>query len=176
MGNTESAEKLSEQESHATAPFDTKKILLLHHSNAAQAKIVRNFRDALISKGKESIWVTDFVNIADRKEIHRGLMWLKELNNVVLICLTSESIGDQFERIVRAKAFADQNGRLHPKVFTVSFGESLISKWPPKGLQNGSTDFRDFYFGFADVTKTRPEDFKSSLRMNSLIAAMKGTD
>lgn len=183
MGNTESAKKRqqrkkvlkqAEEEWRKIRPFTTKEVLLLHNSNASQLKIARYFRDALLAKAKESVFVDDFVNIADGNEIPRGLAWLNETNNVVLICLTSESV-EQFQRIIHEKGFADEIGKLHPKVFTISFGKSLTSEWPPKGLKKGSVDARDFHFGFADVEKIRPQDFENSLRMNSLIAAMRGT-
>lgn len=183
MGNTQSAKKRQqrkellkkmEEESKKTRPFETKNVLFLHKSNAAQLDTVRNFRDALILKTNGTVHVTYFVNIADENEIPESLEWLNELNNVVLVCLTSEAI-QSFERIVRKKRFADENGQLHEKLFTVTFGEKLDSQWPPKGLKTGSTDLRDFYFGFTDVENIRPQDFKKSLRLNSLIAAIKAT-
>ncbi|XP_044164061.1 uncharacterized protein LOC122948348 [Acropora millepora] len=183
MGNSESSRKKQqrkelleqiEKEEKKTRPLDTKKILLLHKSNGAQLQITRYFRDALIVKSNESVCVTNFVNIADGKEIPKSPTWLDELNSVVLICLTSESI-EEFGQVILEKGFSDENGHLHPKVFTISFGESLTSVWPPKGLKKGSRDLRDFYFGFSDVENLRAQDFKKSLRLNSLIAAMKDT-
>ena len=180
MGNTESAKKKQqrkavlkqiEEESKKTNPLDTKKIILLHNSNATQLQAVRNFRDALIAKANGNFDVTNFVNIADGNEIPKSLAWLDELNNVVLLCLTSEAI-EHFKNIVLRKNFADENGQLHPKVFSISFGESLSSEWPPTGLRKGSRDLRDFYFGFSDVEKLRLQDFKRSLRIDSLIAAI----
>lgn len=183
MGNTDSTDKnqpiktvprQSGQQSQGL-PFDAKKVLFLHKSNAAQLRVVRNFRDALNAKSQGTIHITNFVNIADGSEIPKNLAWLDELNNVVLICLTLEAIED-FQRIIREKRFADENGRIHGKVFSITFGESLASKWPPKGLKKGTTDLRDFHFGFSDVEKLRPQDFDRSLRLNSLVAAIKGTD
>ena len=183
MGNAESAKKKHQKKaippSSATSTQgktlnDTKKILLLHKSDAEQVKVVRKFRDALTSKANGSIRVTDFVNVADGSGFAKGLPWLEELNNVVLICLTSEAI-TQLEKIVRDKRFADENGHLHGKVFSVSFGENLSSEWPPQGLQKGSLDARDFHFGFKDVVNLRPQDFETSDKMNALVAAIKGT-
>lgn len=94
--------------------------------------------------------------------------------NVVLLCLTAETI-EQFQSIILEKEFANQNGQLHSKVFSITFGDSLASLWPPKGLKKGSTDLRDFHFGFSDVDKLRPEDFENSPRLNSLVAAIKLT-
>ena len=156
-------------------PFYAKSILLLHKSNAMQLNIVRYFRKGLIAKTEGTIEVTNFVNIADANEIPKSLAWLNELHNVVLICLTTESI-DDFKRIISNKGFTDENGYLHPKVFSVTFGESLAAHWPPKGLKKGSKDLRDFHFGFPDVEKITPQDFERSSRMNSLIAAIKGAD
>lgn len=183
MGNAESAKKKHQKKAipHSGATStqgktlnDTKKILLLHKSDAEQIKVVRNFRDALTSKANGSIRVTDFINVADGSGFARSLPWLEELNNVVLICLTSEAIA-QLEKIVRDKQFADEHGHLHGKVFSVSFGENLSSEWPPQGLQKGSLDARDFHFGFKDVGNLRPQDFERSDKMNALVAAIKGT-
>lgn len=184
MGNAESDKKNQQQKTVSQPPAptsrgktlnDTKKILLLHKSNADQLKVVRNFRDALTTKANGSIRVTDFINIADGNEIAKTLPWLDELNNVVLICLTSEAVA-QLEKVVREKRFADDNGHLHGKVFSISFGESLAAEWPPKGLKKGSLDARDFHFGFSDVNKLRPQDFERSDKMNALVAAIKGTN
>lgn len=114
------------------------------------------------------------VNVGDGKSAPKNLSWLNEMNNVGLICLTAESI-EQFHKIIVEKGFAGQNGQLHPKVFSVTFGESLNSKWPPKGLKKGSTDLRDFHFAFSDVENIRQEDFEGSLRLNSLIASIRLT-
>ena len=160
-----------EKDSKKTNPSDTKKILLLHNSNEAQLQAVRNFRDALIAKANGNFDVTNFVNIADGNEIPKNLAWLDELNNVVIICLTFESI-EHYRRIILEKQFADENGQLHPKVFSITFGESLASQWPPKGLKKGSRDLRDFYFGFSDVDNLQLQNFKKSLRIDSLIAAI----
>ena len=183
MGNSESAKKKQqrkvllkqmEKDAQKTRPFETKNILLLHKSNATQLKIVYNFRKALVAKTGSTVEVTEFVNIAEECEFPHTLSWLDKLNNVVLICLTCDAI-DQFGRIILEKGFADENGFLHPKVFTISFGESLSSMWPPKGLKKGSTDLRDFHFGFSDIENIRPQDFERSLRLNSLVAAIKVT-
>lgn len=183
MGNAETKKKQqlkadsqqSEPTSRGKILSDTKKILLLHKSSDEQLKVVRNFRDALTTAAHGSIRVANVVNIADGKDDSlRGLPWLEELNNIVLICLTSEAIA-QLEKIVRDKRLADENGHLHGKVFSISFGESLASEWPPKGLQRGSLDARDFHFGFSEVAKLKPQDFERSEKMNALVAAIKGT-
>ena len=153
--------------------YGAKEVLLLHVSSSTQLKVVRNFRDALSSKAKGKITVTDFINIAD-DEVPRGRAWLEQVNSVVLLCLTLESIG-QFTKVVLEKGFADENGNLHPKVFSISFGEKLL-EWPPKGLKTGSRDARDFHFGFTDLDNLRPQDFERSLRMDSLIASIRLTD
>ena len=183
MGNAETKKKQQlkadsqqrEPSSKGKTLSDTKKILLLHKSNDDQLKVVRNFRDALTAAAHGSIQVASVVNIADGKDDSlKGLPWLEELNNVVLICLTSEAIA-QLEKIVRDKRLADESGHLHGKVFSISFGESLASEWPPKGLQRGSYDARDFHFGFSEVAKLKPQDFERSEKMNALVAAIKGT-
>lgn len=177
MGNakTKTGSQPNAPSSRGNNLSDTKKILILHKSNGDQLRIVRHFRDALTTAANGSIRVTNVVNIADGKEDSlKGLPWLEELNNVVLICLTSEAI-TQLEKIVRDKRLADENGRLHGKVFSISFGESLASEWPPKGLQKGSLDARDFHFGFSDLGKLKPQDFERSEKMNALVAAIKGT-
>lgn len=185
MGNTESAKKKEQtrthpqhgtQIKHGKMPSDAKNILLLHKSNMVQLEVIYSFRAALVTKTEGTVEVTDFVNIADETEttIPHGQAWLDELHNVVLICLIPEAI-EEFHKIILEKGFADQNGRLHPKVFTFTFGESLSSQWPPKGLKKGSADLRDFHFGFSDVEKLGPKDFEKSLRLNSLIAGMKLT-
>ena len=183
MGNSESAKKKQqrkvllkqmEKDAQKTRPFETKNILFLHKSNATQLKIVYNFRNALIAKTGSTFAITEFVNIAEECEFPHTLSWLNKLNSVVLICLTCDAI-DQFRKIILKKGFADENGFLHSKVFTISFGESLSSMWPPKGLKKGSTDLRDFHFGFSDIENIRPQDFERSLRLNSLVAAIKVT-
>jgi len=172
MGNLHTKEK----HSHATSSRgrtlnDTKKILLLHKSTGEQLKAVRHFRDALTTAAHGSIRVTSDVNIADGEDDSlKGLPWLEELNNVLLICLTSEAIA-HLETIVRDKGLTDENGYLHGKVFSVTFGGSLASEWP----QSGSLDARDFHFGFSEVAKLRPQDFERSEKMNALVAAIKGT-
>ena len=183
MGNTETKKKQqlkadsqqSEPSSREKTLSDTKKILLLHKSNDEQLKVVRNFRDALTTAAHGSIRVANVVNIADGEDDSLiSLPWLEELNNVLLICLTSEAIA-QLEEIVRDNRLADENGLLHGNVFSISFGESLASEWPPKGLQRGSLDARDFHFGFSEVAKLKPQDFERSEKMNALVAAIKGT-
>ena len=183
MGNTETKKKQqlkadsqqSQPSSRGKTLNDTKKILLLHKSTGEQLKVVWNFRDALTTAANGSIRVANVVNIADGKDDSlKGLPWLEELNNVVLICLTSEAIA-QLEKIVLDKRLADETGHLHEKVFSISFGESLASEWPPKGLQRRSLDARDFHFGFSEVTKLKPQDFERSEKMNALVAAIKGT-
>ena len=183
MGNAETKKNQQlKADTRSSAPSfsgkswsDTKKILLLHKSTDEQIKVVRNFRDALTAAANGSIRVTNIVNIAEGKDDSlKSFPWLEELNNVILICLTSEAIA-QLEQIVRDKRLADENGRLHGKVFSITFGESLASEWPPKGLQRGSLDARDFHFGFSEVAKLRPQDFERSVKMNSLVAAIKGT-
>ena len=187
MGNSESAKNSKKQEIK-TAPdyekkgqlsegkrlIDTKNILLLHKSNAAQLEIVYNFRDALTGRTEGTIDVTDFVNIAHGTNTQKNLEWLDEFNNAVLIILTPESTKD-FQRIVIEKGFADQNGTLHSKVFTVTFGKKLASMWPPKGLKKGSKDLRDFSFGFSDVDKVQLQHFETSATLSSLTAAIKLT-
>jgi len=183
MGNSETKEEQqlkadcqqSAPSSRGKTLSDTKKIFLLHKSTGEQLKVVRNFRDALTTAAHGSIRVANDVNIADGKDDSlKDLPWLEELNNVVLICLTSEAIA-QLEKIVRDKGFADENGHLHGKVFSISFGGSLASEWPPTGLQRGSLDARDFHFGFSEVAKLKPQDFERSEKMNALVAAIKGT-
>lgn len=184
MGNADSTAKKKHQQKTDSQPnppsrgktlSDTRKILLLHKSNEEQLKVVRNFRDALTTAANGGIRVTNFVNIAEGKDDLKGLPWIEELNNVVLICLTSEAIA-QLETILREKRFADENGHLHGKVFSVSFGESLASEWPPKGIDRGTLDARDFHFGFTNVEKLKPQDFEKSEKMNALVAAIKGTN
>lgn len=182
MGNTESAKlrknqknvlRQMEKEAQKTNPSKIKDVLFLHKSNAAQLRVVRNFHDALTTNTEGTVHVTNFVNVAEGKQVPKTLAWLNELNSVVLICITSDSI-ELFRNIIVEKGFADQNGYLHPKVFSVTFGEKL-TEWPPKGLKKGATDLRDFHFGFSDVEKIRPQDFGKSFRLNSLIAAIKLT-
>lgn len=183
MGNTESAKKRQqrkellkqmEKDSKKTTPFYSKKLLFLHKSTSTQLRVVENFIDALITRTEGTIDVKNDVNIADENEIPKTREWLEEKNNIVLLCLTSDSIG-QLHKIIVEKEFADENGNLHPKVFSVTFGEKLTAQWPPRGLKKGSSDLRDFHFGFTDVEKLTQEDFEQSLRLNSLIAAMKAT-
>lgn len=72
---------------------DTKKILLLHKSGEEQLKVVKNFRDALTIAANGGIRVINSVNIDEGTDNFEGLPWLElELNNVILICLTSEAI------------------------------------------------------------------------------------
>lgn len=168
MGNTESAKKKQEtmkasqqrgKPSEGKLLIKTKNILLLHSSNSAQLQVVRNFRYALTAKTEGSVHVTNFVSIVDTNKIPKNREWLDERNNVVLLCLTADAV-EQFQNILLEKEFADQNGQLHSKVFSITFGESISSLWPPKGFKRGSTDLRDFHFGFSEVDKLRPEDFE----------------
>lgn len=154
---------------------DTKEILLLHKSTVDQQKIVRHFRDALTTAANGGIHVKELVNIANGNEFSKDIHWLKEFNNIVLICLRCEAITD-LEKTIRDKGFVDQNGRFHGKVFTISFGESLAPAWPPEGIASNSQDTRDFFFGFPDVEKIKPQDFERSEKMNALIAAIRGTN
>lgn len=180
MGNKESAKNIQAvpqsngQQSQGKTQNTTKKILLLHKSDPQQLKIVKHFRDALTAKANGSVHVKHFVNITKGGENSIRLSWLDELNNVVLICLTSEAI-EQLEKIVREKRLADERGHLHGKVFSVSFGERLTG-WPPEGLTNGSLDARDFHFGFSNIERLRPQDFERSDVMSALVAAIKGTN
>lgn len=162
------------QQSQGKTLSTTKKILLLHKSNPEQLKIVKYFRDALTAKANGSVRVTDFVNIADGGEKSISLSWLDKLNNIVLICLTSEAI-EQLEKIVREKRLVDEEGHLHGRVFSVSLGESPTG-WPPEGLEKGSLDARDFHFGFPDIETLKPRDFEESDKMSALVAAIRGTN
>lgn len=183
MGNVESSEKKKKQQTETASgqqyqgmkPFHAKNVLLLHKSNATQLNVVRNFRDALISKTEGTVEVTNFINIAEGSEIPESPTWLDELHNVVLLILTPADI-EQFGKIMLQKGFADKNGMLHSKVFSVSFGKKLDSEWPSKGLKKGSRNLRDFHFGFSNVESLRPQDFGSSARLNSIIVAIKGAD
>lgn len=184
MGNTKSDSKkqqinhalwLNGQKSKEKIIYHIKELLILHKSNAGQLKVARNFRNALTMKAKGSVVVMDFINIANGNSIPHSLASLEKLNNVILICLTSESV-EQFKSLILEKGFADQNGHLHDKVFTVSFGNKLDLEWPPKGLKQVSTDLRDFHFGFSDVENIRGQDFERSLRMDSLLASIRLTD
>ena len=78
-------------------------------------------------------------------------------------------------QIILAKRLADESGELHEKLFTVSFGERLPG-WPPKKLHRGSSEKRDFYFGFPDPERLRPQDFERSPTMTALVGAIKGTN
>ena len=155
---------------------DTKKVLLLHKSDTKEQElIVRNFRDALRGTAEGSIKVEKMVNIANTTEIQglQDAFWLDEINNVVLFCLKSEAIS-LLEQIIKEKKYA-QDGRLHEKVFTVSFGGALSHLWPPSRISNGSEHARDFAFNFEDVDSIKPNDFENSDKMAELIRSLKGT-
>ena len=136
---------------------------------------MRYFRDALLVKANGEIRVTHFASMCDEAEMKDlTLEWLNQVNNVLLICLTYESIPKVAE-IILAKRHADESGELNEKLFTVSFGERLPG-WPPKGLHRGSSEKRDFSFGFHDPWRARPQDFESSPTMAALVSAIKGTN
>ena len=182
MGNDSSKQKKAENKTtHANGSSEgktlnnTKQVLLVHKSSNEQVKAVRNFRDALTTVASGSIRVSSFVNVAEGTEKVKDLPWLDEVNNVLLICLTPEAI-THLEEIVRNKRFADENGVLHGKVFSISFGRSLASKWPPKGMKSASSDARNFCFEFPDVEKLKPQDFETSGKMQALVSAIKGTN
>ncbi|CAB3980553.1 Hypothetical predicted protein [Paramuricea clavata] len=148
---------------------DTKMVLLVHKSDTDKQKLVNYFRRALTSKASGSLKVED-VNVANGNDNVKDSSWLDEVNNIVLLCLTSETI-PSLEQIIREKRYV-QDGRLNRKVFSVSFGANLNAQWPPGGIQNENN--RDFAFNFENVENLTPTDFKTSDRMTVLIAAMRG--
>ena len=155
---------------------DTKKVLFVHESKTKQQEIVvRNFRDALTHKANGSVKVEKIVNMANpsEKDTVKDSPWLDEVNNVILLSLKSEAIS-LMEQMVKEKNYV-KDGRLNGKVFSVSFGESLSSQWPPEGIQKGTDHARDFAFDFENVDCLTPKDFESSDRMTALVAAIKGT-
>lgn len=151
---------------------NTKKNVFLLHPNPLESLVVRNFKNALTMKANGRIHVTHCASICDDTAMQAlTLEWLDQVNNVLLICLTSESI-PRVEQIIRAKRLADESGTLHEKLFTVSFGG-----WPPDGLhRGGSLEERDFYFGFPDPENVRPQAFERSPTMAALVAAIVGTN
>jgi hypothetical protein len=149
---------------------DTKKVLLVHKSDTdEQKRVVKHFRRALTSKASGSLKVED-VNVANGNDNVKDSSWLDGVNNIVLLCLTSETI-PSLEQIINEKRYV-QGNRLNRKVFSVSFGASLNAQWPPGGIQKENN--RDFAFNFENVENLTPTDFKTSDRMTVLIAAMKG--
>ena len=153
---------------------DTKKVLLVHMSDTKQQElIVRHFRDALTHSACGSVKVEMTVNIANEKDDVKNSSWLDGVNNVILLCLKSEAIA-LLEQIVREKKYVE-NDRLNGKVFSVSFGGSLNSQWPPGGMQKDTDHCRDFAFNFENVDSLTPKDFERSDRMTALVAAMKGS-
>ena len=153
---------------------DTKKVLLVHMSGTKQQElIVRHFRDALTHSACGSLKVEMTVNIANEKDNVKNSSWLDEVNNVILLCLTSEAIA-LLEQIIREKKYV-KDDRLNEKVFSVSFGGSLNSHWPPAGMQKGTDHCRDFAFNFGNVDSLTPKDFETSDRMTALVAAIKGS-
>lgn len=148
-----------------------KKVFLLH-PNPLESLVVGNFRNALTTRANGRIRVTHRASIYDDTAMEAlTLEWLNQVNNVLLICLTSESI-PRVAQIIREKQLADESGELHNKLFTVSFGG-----WPPDGLhRRGSLEERDFYFGFPDPEGVRPQEFERSTRMPTLVAAIAGTN
>ena len=184
MGNDSSKAKgkqnAEQQTKHVQAPGtvlnDTKKVLLVYKSDTKEQElIVRHFRDALTDKANGSVKVEKSVNLANGNgnDNVKDSSWLNEVNNIVLLCLTSEAIS-LLEQILREKRYV-QDGRLNGKVFSVSFGASLNDQWPPGGIQKGSEHVRDFAFNFENVDSLKPKDFEKSARMTALVAAMQGT-
>ena len=151
---------------------NTRKNVFLLHPYPSGSSVAGNFRDALTTKASGSIRVTHFASIYDDKAMQTlTLEWLDQVNNILLICLTSESI-PRVEQIIREKQLADESGTLHEKLFTVSFGG-----WPPDGLhRGGSLEERDFYFGFPDPENVQPQAFERSSTMAALVAAIVGTN
>jgi hypothetical protein len=153
---------------------DTKKVLLVHMSGTEQqVRVVRHFRDALTGKANGNVKVEKFANIANEDEIAtmNDSHWLDEVNNVVLLSLKSEAISP-LRQIMREKNYVN-DGRLHDKVFSVSFGKSFNDQWP-KGIQRRTEDARDFAFNFENVDQLTPNDFEKSEKMSALVAAIKG--
>jgi hypothetical protein len=146
---------------------DTKKVLLVHMSGTEkQVRVVRHFRDGLTAKANGSVRV-EIAEIATMNDSH----WLDEINNVVLLSLKSEAISP-LRQIMREKNYVN-DGRLHDKVFSVSFGKSFNDQWP-KGIQRRTEDARDFAFNFENVDQLTPNDFEKSEKMSALVAAIKG--
>lgn len=154
---------------------NTKKNVFLLHPYPLGSLVVTNFKSALTTKANGRIHVTHCVSIYDDTAMQAlTLEWLNQVNNVLLICLTSESI-PRVEQIIREKQLADESGELHEKLFTVSFGKRLPG-WPPEGLHRGALEERDFYFGFPDPERVRPQEFERSPTMAALVAAIVGTN
>ena len=154
---------------------NTKKNVFLLHPYPLGSLVVTNFKSALTTKANGRIHVTHCVSIYDDTALQAlTLEWLNQVNNVLLICLTSESI-PRVAQIIREKRLADESGMLDKKLFTVSYGERLPG-WPPEGLHTGSSEKRDFYFGFPDPENVPKKDFETSPTMAALVAAIVGTN
>ncbi|XP_028412442.1 uncharacterized protein LOC114535270 [Dendronephthya gigantea] len=177
-GNSSKENKEKNEEPPIQAPRanlmeDTKYVLLIHKSDTEKKEeIVENFQDAIQDKAKGSVEFVENVNI--NKENYKSKLkdasWLDKTNNVVLISLTSEAI-PAIKRTCEERGYVN-DGVVHKKVFTVSFGPSLDSQWPPQGVLNAAEDARHFAFEFEDVENITFSDFVNSGKIKGLIGAI----
>lgn len=155
-----------------------KHVLLLYKAEAddkQQLDLVDAFHRALVNAGLPHIDIKHKVNIAQVEPSSiEDLDWLNQVNNVILIRLSSDIIAD-LEKIVRDKHFVDDDGVLHDKLVAVSFGKELPAGWPPKGTQRRTREQKDFWFGFENESALSRKDFKSDSAkkvLNSIVTAL----
>lgn len=149
-----------------------KHIVLVHHSTSKEEKNqVRSFKDALVQAAPGSIKIAKAFNIAEGTLDLSDVTWLEDLNNIILIRLTPEGI-DSIKDVAIRKKYLDGNNKLHGRVLSVSFGDSLPSGWPPfAGARSLTPDQKDFCLG-----QQNPGDTFDEIKMRSLVSAVMATN
>lgn len=163
-----------------TVQSKVKRILLLYKAdvnNKQELDLIDAFRDELVNAGLPLIKIKDKVNLStvNATSISQDLGWLSEINNIILIRLSSDAVGD-VERIIRSQKFVNDDLVLHDKILTVSFGAKLPLGWPPNGIKRPEGgDQKDFCFGFQDENALNVDDFESpgaKKTLNSIVTAL----
>lgn len=157
-----------------------KRVLLLYKAdvnNKQQLDIIDAFRDELVNAGLPLIKIKEKVNLStvNASSMSQDLEWLNEINNIILIRLSSDAIED-VEKIMRAKNFVNGGSLLHNKILTVSFGKTTPPGWPPSGIKRSEGgDQKDFCFKFEDECTVTADDFESTgakKTLNSIVKAL----
>lgn len=165
MGGSKSKQNMPTQQ-QINRLDGVKHIVLLHHSESKKEnERVRKFKDVLVQSAPGSINITDTFNLA-KKVNPRDITWLDEPQNIILIRLTPEGINTITE-VARSKQYLDENNRLHARVLSVAFGNSLPNGWPPLGAKHAVPDQRDFCLG-----QQNPDDEFDDSKIRALVSAI----
>ena len=154
---------------------DIRDVLLLYRaSDKKQRKVIRAFEDALVRTAKGQVNIFDKIDVSKDVETVKGLEWLNEMDNVILVQLSNDAVECAYiTNLVREKRFVDGNGVLNNKIIAVSFGKSLPDEWLK--LRRTASDKKDFCFEFKDEDEITDDDFESSCavgKINALVRAL----